>query len=49
MDPELEVIRVYRSQDGRFGRPEELSREAGDVLTTPLLPGAVMPLQRVFA
>ena len=49
VDPELEVIRVYRSQDGRFGRPEELSREAGDVLTTPLLPGAVMPLQRVFA
>ena len=49
VDPELEVIRVYRIEEGRFGRPEELSRDAGDVLTTPLLPGADIPLQRVFA
>jgi Uma2 family endonuclease len=48
VDPEIDVIRVYRRDDG-FTRPRELSREAGDVLTTPLLPGLDLPLARVFA
>jgi Uma2 family endonuclease len=39
VDPATDVIRVYRSEGTRFGRPIELSREAGDVLTTSLLPG----------
>jgi Uma2 family endonuclease len=49
VDPELDVIRIYRRRDAdRFERPRELSLEAGDVLTTPLLPGLEMPLAQVF-
>jgi Uma2 family endonuclease len=48
VDPELDVVRVYRRAGARFARPNELSREAGDVLTTPLLPGLTLPLERVF-
>ena len=48
VDPELDVIRVYRRGNYEFGRPVELSAEASDVLTTPLLPGLTLPLARVF-
>ena len=48
VDPELDVVRVYRRYRDRFARPIELSREAGDILTTPLLPGLTLPLGRVF-
>ena len=48
IDPETDVIRVYRRDGGRFGRTIELSREAGDVLATPLLLGLEIPLSRVF-
>lgn len=48
IDPALDVIRVYRRRGDRFQRPLELSREGGDVLTTPLFPGFAMPLARVF-
>jgi Uma2 family endonuclease len=48
IDPEIDVIRVYRRTDDGFGRPLELSREAGDVLTTVLLPGLEVPLARLF-
>jgi Uma2 family endonuclease len=48
LDPELDAIRVYRLDGGRFARALELSAEAGDLLTTPLLPGLEMPLSRVF-
>jgi Uma2 family endonuclease len=36
VDPMIDAIRVYRRERDRFGLPLELSREAGDVLTTPL-------------
>ena len=49
IDPDLDVVRVYRSDSGPFGRPTELSRDAGDVLTSALLPGLEMPLLRIFA
>jgi Uma2 family endonuclease len=49
VDPELDVVRVYRRDLAGFGRPGELSREAGDVLTTPLLAGLELPLARIFA
>jgi len=42
------VIRVYRRDGNRFSRPLELSREAGDVLTTAILPGLEIPLSHVF-
>jgi Uma2 family endonuclease len=48
VDPAIDVIRIYRQENERFGRPLELSCEAGDVLTTPLLPGLELPLARVF-
>jgi Uma2 family endonuclease len=48
VDPELDVIRVYRRDGERFARPQELSTEAGDVLTTPLLPGLDLALADIF-
>lgn len=48
VDPELDVVRVYRRDGEQFTRPQELSREAGDTLTTPLLAGLALPLDRIF-
>jgi Uma2 family endonuclease len=48
VDPDLEVIRVYRLEGETFTRPTELWRERDEVLTTPLLQGLEMPLARVF-
>lgn len=41
-------VRVYRRQDGRLLLAAELSAAAGDVLTTPLLPGLEIPLAEIF-
>jgi Uma2 family endonuclease len=49
VDPELDVIRVYAMEGERFGRPIELSVEAGDALRTPLLAGLDIPVARVFS
>jgi len=49
VDPELETVKVYRKASDRFERAAELSCEAGDVLTTPLLPGFQAPLVKLFA
>jgi Uma2 family endonuclease len=48
VDPDTEVLRVYQRSQNKFGRPIELSREAGDVLRTPLMPGLDLPLARIF-
>ena len=48
VDPDIDVIRVYRRDGNRFARPMELSREAGDVLTSPLFPGLDIALSNVF-
>jgi|SRR5262245_15874027 len=48
VDPELDVVRVYQRGEEGFGRAVELSREADDTLTTPLLPGLELPLTRIF-
>ena len=48
VDPDLDVVRVYRRNGGPFARPIELSLEAGDVLTSPLFPGMEMPLAEIF-
>jgi Uma2 family endonuclease len=50
VDPDGNVVRVYRweSTEG-FGGPVKLSREAGDVLTTEILPGLEMPLAKIFS
>jgi len=49
VDPDIDVIRIYRRAGDRFERAVELSREADDVLTTAQLPGLDIPLSRVFA
>jgi Uma2 family endonuclease len=49
VDPELDLIKVYRLSGDRFDRAIELTSEAGDVLTTPLLPNLETPLTRIFA
>jgi Uma2 family endonuclease len=48
VDPDIDVVRVYRRVGENFGRAIELSREAGDALTTPLLPGLEVPLGLIF-
>jgi Uma2 family endonuclease len=48
VDPDIEVVRVYRRSGDSFARPTELSRDAGDALTTSLLPGLELPLARIF-
>ena len=49
VDPEIEVVRVYRREGEAFGRPVEQSSERGDVLETPLLPGLRLAVAAVFA
>ena len=48
VDPDIDVVRIYRRDGEGFGRAIELSREAGDLLATPLLPGLDLPLARIF-
>ncbi len=49
VDPELDAIKIYRRVEGTFARVAELAAEAGDTLTTPLLPGFAVSLAAVFA
>ncbi len=49
VDPEIEVVKVYRREGEGFRRLGELSAEGGDVLATPLLPGLEIPLAALFA
>jgi Uma2 family endonuclease len=49
VDPRLEIVRVYRREGAGVARPIELSRERGEFLETPLLPGLEVQLARVFA
>ena len=52
VDPELEVIKVYRRDLQRhelFARATEPSAEGNDMLATPLLPGFAAPLTQLFA
>jgi Uma2 family endonuclease len=48
IDPELDTVDVYRRIEGRYQRTSQLSLEAGDVLTTSLLPGLDLPLSTIF-
>ena len=48
VDPELDTIKVYRRVGDRYERAAELSLEANDVLTTPLLPDLRIALVKVF-
>ena len=48
VDPDLEVVRIYRRQDGGYGRPRELAREAEDELRSPFFPGLSLSLDVIF-
>jgi Uma2 family endonuclease len=49
VDPELDVVKVCRrAADGSLPRVEELSADAAETLTTPLLPGLAIPLRELF-
>jgi Uma2 family endonuclease len=49
LDPDLRGARVHRRDDDHLRLIAELLAEAGDVLTTPLLPGLVISLREIFA
>jgi Uma2 family endonuclease len=50
VDPELDAVKVCRrAADGSLPRVAELSAEAAETLTTPLLPGLAVPLRDLFA
>lgn len=48
IDPALEVIKVYRLAESGYIRVGELSSEAGDLLTSPLLSGLRVSLDTIF-
>ena len=48
VDPELDLVKVYRLEEGRFERIAECSSENDDVLTTPLFPELRIPLRELF-
>ena len=49
VDPERDVLKIFRrADDGSFPRVVELTREVGDALTTPLLPGFSLALAELF-
>jgi Uma2 family endonuclease len=49
VDPELEIVKIYRASNGRYARVAELSREEAGIITSPLFPGLDLPLAAVFA
>jgi Uma2 family endonuclease len=48
VDPELDAVKVYRMAESRYVRAAELTAEAGEELTTPLLPGLKISLVELF-
>jgi Uma2 family endonuclease len=49
VDPELDLIKVFRRSADRLPRVAEFSTEEHDVLETPLLPGLSISLEKLFA
>lgn len=49
INPELDTVKIYRMTGRGYARTAELSREANDALTTPLLPNFELPLSEIFA
>lgn len=48
VDPELDLVKIYRFTVDRYSQATILTREAQDILTTPLLPGLNVPLVMLF-
>jgi Uma2 family endonuclease len=48
-DPKRQSVQIFRrSQGAGFGAPSELTAVAGQILTTPLLPGLEIALSKIF-
>jgi Uma2 family endonuclease len=48
VDPDLDVVKVYRIAEGRYQRATELTLAEHAVLRTPLMPGLMLPLADIF-
>ena len=48
IDPEVDTVKVYRLVDKAYTQPIELTLEAQDRVTSPLLPGWELPLRELF-
>jgi Uma2 family endonuclease len=48
VDPELEIVKIFRRTRQGYGHALELSKEAGDILTTELLTGFKLALSEIF-
>jgi Uma2 family endonuclease len=48
VDPELDLMKIYRLTDGRYVRAAELTAAHHDILTTPQLPDFTLPLATLF-
>lgn len=48
VDPELDLVQVFRSAEGRFGRADVRTAEDRHTLTTPVLPGCAIDLPTLF-
>lgn len=48
VDPAIETLVIHRAGKDGFARAAELSREAGDSASTPLLPGLALALSEIF-
>ena len=48
VDTDRDLVKVYRLVEARYVGVHELTLARGDVLTTPLMPGLEISLQRVF-
>jgi len=50
IDPELETVKIFRLNNGRYDTPQELTAEQPQAsLTTPLLSGFSLPLSTLFS
>jgi Uma2 family endonuclease len=49
VDPEIDVVRVYRRRGEVFERPVELRADANETLETPLLPDLRIPVRTIFS
>jgi len=48
VDPELELVKIYRRSGGIFERAAEISTETGGTIATPLLPELAIDIVDVF-
>jgi Uma2 family endonuclease len=48
VDPPAEPIRIYQRRRDRLARAGEVTQVQGHTLSTPVIPGLVLPLERVF-